>query len=189
MRVLKNWTTPSLFGDITDTPIFFDQPMHDFNNDQSVTTVNEGVTASQQPLQFSQNSADPQETSSSAGTSSGGRVCKMSRAMAKSVSQQDFYGRDKMHYMASQAVCEHDYDHLHNSHLNLQDCMRHPIVFLAEMMGDIMYLHRAICQPDAREFVEAVIKEVNGHIDNDYWKLIPCTKVPELLPEGTEVVP
>ncbi len=87
--------------------------------------------------------------------------------------------------MVSQAMCEHDYDHLHDSHLDLQDCMRHPIVFLAEMMGDIMYLHQALRQPDAREFVEAVIKEVNGHINNNHWKLIPRTKVPE----GTEVIP
>ncbi len=53
------------------------------------------------------------------------------------------------------------------------------------MMGDIMYLHQAVRQPDAREFVEAVIKEVNGHIDNNHWKLIPRTEVPE----GTEVIP
>jgi hypothetical protein len=49
--------------------------------------------------------------------------------------------RDKMHYMASQAICEHDYACLHDSDLDVQDCMRHPIAFLAEMMGDIMYLH------------------------------------------------
>ncbi len=109
----------------------------------------------------------------------------MSKAMADSVSQQDFYGKDKMHYMASQAICEHDYNHLHDSHLNLQDCMCHPIAFLAEMMGDIMYLHHALCQPDAWEFVEAVIKDVNGHINNGHWKLNPRTKVSE----GTEVVP
>ncbi len=142
--------------------------MQDFSNDQSVTTVNEGVTASQLPSQPSHDSADLQDTSSSAGTSLRGRVCKMSRAMAESVSQQDFYGRDKMHYMASQAVCENDYDHLHDSHLDLQDPMRHPIAFLAEMMGDIMYLHQVLRQPDSREFVEAVIKEVNGHVDNDH---------------------
>jgi hypothetical protein len=35
------------FDDTADTPIFFNKPMQDFNNDQSVTTVNEGVTASQ----------------------------------------------------------------------------------------------------------------------------------------------
>jgi hypothetical protein len=105
--------------------------------------------------------------------------------MAESVSQQDFYGRDKMHYMVSQTVCEHDYDRLHDSHLDLQDCMRHPIPFLAEMMGDIMYPHQALRQPDAREFVKAVIKDVNSHINNDHWKLIPRTEAPE----GTEVVP
>jgi hypothetical protein len=173
------------FGDIASTPIFFDQPVQDFYDDQSVTTVNEGVTAPQKPLQPSHNSADLQDISSSAGTSLRGRVCKMSRAMAESVSQQDFYGRDKMHYMALQAMCKHDYDRLHNSHLDLQDCMRHPITFLAEMMGDVMYLHQALRQPDAREFVEAVIKEVNGHVDNDHWKLIPRNGVPE----GTEVIP
>jgi hypothetical protein len=173
------------FGDTADTLIFFNHHMQDFSNDQSVTTVNEGVMASQQPLQPSHDSADLQDVSTSAGTSSRGRVCKMSRAMAESVSQQEFYGRDKMHYMASQAICKHDYDCLHDSHLNLQDCMCHPIMFFAEMMRDIMYLHQLLCQPDAREFVEAVIKGVNGHINNNHWKLIPRTKVPE----GTEVVP
>ncbi len=173
------------FGDIADTPIFFDQPVQDFYNDQSVTTVNEGVMASQLPSQPSHDSADLQDTSSSAGISLQGRVRKMSRAMAESVSQQDFYGREKMHYMASQAMCEHDYKRLHNSYLDLQDRMHHPTAFLAEMMGDIMYLHQVLHQPDAREFVEAVIKEVNGHIDNDHWKLIPCTEAPE----GTEVIP
>jgi hypothetical protein len=146
--------------------------------------VNEGGTASYQPSQPSHDSADLQDVSAGARTSLQGRVCKMSRAMAESMSQQDFFGRNKMHYMASQAVCEHDYDCLHNSHLNLQDCMRHPIVFLAEMMGDIMYLHQVLLEPDAREFMEAVIKEVKGHIDINHWKLIPCTEVPE----GTEVI-
>jgi hypothetical protein len=89
-----------------------------------------------------------------------------------------------MHYMVTQAVCEHDWEHLHDYHLDLQDCMCHPIEFLAEMMEDIMYLHQVLCQPDTREFVEAVIKEANGHIDNNHCKLIPCTEVPE----GTEVV-
>jgi hypothetical protein len=108
------------FGDTADTPIFFEQPMQDLSNDQSVTTVNEGETASHQPLQPSHDSKDLQDTSSSAGTSSRGRLPRMSRATAESVSQQDFYGGDKMYYMASQAVCEHDYNRLHDSHLDFQ---------------------------------------------------------------------
>ncbi len=62
--------------------------------------------------------------------------------------------------MASQAVCEHDYNRLHNSHLDLHDHMRHPIAFLTEVMGDIMCLHQALRQPEAKEFMEAVMKEV-----------------------------
>jgi hypothetical protein len=45
--------------------------------------------------------------------------------------------------------------------------MHHPIEFLAEMMGDIMYLHQALRQPNSREFVEAAIKKVNSRIDNN----------------------
>jgi hypothetical protein len=41
--------------------------------------------------------------------------------------------------------------------------MRNPITFHAEMMGDIMYLQQAVKQTDAKEFVQVVIKEVNGH--------------------------
>jgi hypothetical protein len=156
------------FGNTADTPIFFDQHMQDFSDNQSVTLVNEGGMDSHQPSKLSHGSAVLQSVCTSAGTSLQGRVCKMSRAVAESVSQQDFYVRDKMHYMASQAACEHDYDCLHDSHLHLQDCMPHPITFLAEMMGDIIYVHQALLQPDARDFMEAVIKEGNGHIDNNH---------------------
>jgi hypothetical protein len=39
--------------------------------------------------------------------------------------------------------------------------MRNPIALHAEMMGDIIYLQKAPNQPDAKEFVQAVMKEVN----------------------------
>jgi hypothetical protein len=91
------------FEDTADTPIFFDQHMQDFSNNQSITMVNVGRMASHQPSQPSHDSAVLQDVSTSAGTSPQGRVRKMPRTMAESVSQQDFYGRDKMHCMASQA--------------------------------------------------------------------------------------
>jgi hypothetical protein len=67
----------------------------------------------------------------------------------------------------------------HENHLSLQERMRHPIAFHAEMMGDIMYFHQAMQQPDAGEFVKAVIKEINGHIEHKRWKLIKRSEVPE----------
>jgi hypothetical protein len=57
--------------------------------------------------------------------------------------------------------------------------MRNPIVFHAEMTGDIMYLQQVLKQPDAKEFVQAVIKEVNGHVDSNNWMLQKQNKVPE----------
>jgi hypothetical protein len=105
MQFGNNVVTPSegsdntiSFDDTPDTPIFFDQPMQDFSHDQSVAMVNEGGKASHQPLQ---DSAVLPSVTIGAGTSSQGRVCKMSRAMAESVSHREFYGRDKMHYMVS----------------------------------------------------------------------------------------
>jgi len=64
---------------------------------------------------------------------------------------------------------EEQYIRDHEEHLRLQERMRHPIAFHAEMMGDIM---QALQQPDAGEFVKAVVKEINGHIEHKRWKLI-----------------
>ncbi len=47
------------------------------------------------------------------------------------------------------------------------------------MMGDILYLQQVLRQPDAKEFVQAVIKEVNGHVDCNNWTLKKRSKVPE----------
>jgi hypothetical protein len=68
--------------------------------------------------------------------------------MAESVSQQDIYGDQGMHYMALQATTsETNEDLLNDSHFQLQEWMRSPISIQAEMMGDIMYLQQALRQP------------------------------------------
>ena len=65
---------------------------------------NEPRSNVEQPSQESrinpQDSANHQEASIGAGTSTQGRTRRMTRAMAESVSQQDFYGQSQMHYMA-----------------------------------------------------------------------------------------
>ncbi len=128
------------------------------NYDKEVS-VNEGVT-----------SVEPTVTT---GTSQRGWVCKMSQRMAESDAQG-------MHHMAHQStLSETNEDLFHNAHLELQERMRNPIGFHAEMMGDILYLQQALRQPDAKEFMQAVIKEVNGHVDCKNWTLKKKSKVPE----------
>ncbi len=99
--------------------------------------------------------------------------------MAESVSQRDFFGNKDMHYMAHQStIGETEEDLFHDSHLELQECMRNPIAFHAEMMGDIMYLQQALRQPDAKEFVNAVVKEINRHVNSKNWEWVPRNTVP-----------
>ena len=88
--------------------------------------------------------------------------------------------------MALQSLMgETDEDLFHDAHLELQECMRNPIAFHAEMMGDIMYYHQALKQPDASQFVDTIIKEINGHVDNKHWRL---TKQ-DTVPEDIQIVP
>ncbi len=115
-----------------------------------------------------------------ASTSSHGRQHKMSRAMAESVFQWNFYGNRNMYYMITQGISEGqtEPDLFHNSHLELQECMRNPIAFHAEMMGDIMYYHQVIKQPDASEFIKAVMNKVEAHVKNKHWELVTRNQVP-----------
>jgi hypothetical protein len=62
-----------------------------------------------------------------AGTSRTGRICTMSRKMAKSTSQWDFFGTSGMHYIANLSTTAFDEtpeDLFHDYHLNLQECMK-----------------------------------------------------------------
>ena len=77
------------------------------------------------------------------------------------------------------------FESVHDQELDMQERMRHPMAFHSEMLGDTMYFHQAMNQPDADSFVKATIKEVNGHVDNGNWELTPKEEVPseaELLP-------
>jgi hypothetical protein len=85
-----------------------------------------------------------------------------------------------MHHVARQStIGETDEDLFHDAHLDLQEHMRNPIAFHAEMMGDIMYLQQVLRQQDAKEFVQAVVKEVNRNVDSNNWTLKKCDEVPD----------
>ena len=50
---------------------------------------------------------------------------------------------------------------------------------------DHFYWHHAIRQPDAKEFIQAAVKEVEGHTKNGLWQLVHKSKVPQ----GTLIAP
>ncbi len=47
------------------------------------------------------------------------------------------------------------------------------------MMGDIMYYDQALQHSDAKQFANAVDKEVNGHVNNEHWTLVKRKDVPK----------
>ena len=110
--------------------------------------------------------------------SSRGRQRKVSARMQESLETGEFQN-SMFNAFQSTFETQHDLD------LELQDRMRNPMAFLAEMQGDTMYFHQAMAQDDSGEFVEAVVKEVNGHVDNTHWELIPI----ESVPEDTDILP
>jgi hypothetical protein len=165
---------------------FFTPPMYDVTlDDYSVSNGESHVSENSRPSQQAQASNPTAgvtlvEPTVTAGTNQCGQVCTMSQRMADSVSQQDFFGNHGMHYMALQSnMSKTDEDLFHNSHLQLLEQMRNPVTFHAEMMGDIMCLQQALRQPDAKEFVQAAIKEVNRHMDCNNWTLQKRYKVYE----------
>ena len=63
--------------------------------------------------------------------------------------------------------------------------MSQPITYASEDIGNVMYYHEAVNQPDAIEFAKAIIKEINGHGDNGDWELVHKNTVPE----GVNLIP
>jgi len=71
------------------------------------------------------------------------------------------------------------FESFHDKDIVLESLMQDPVALLSEMLGDTMYFHQAMQQDDSASFVEAVITEVNGHVDNHHWELIKVEDVPK----------
>jgi len=74
------------------------------------------------------------------------------------------------------------YEAMHEDDYRLQDEMTDPFAFLASSSPDTMYYDQAIRQPDREEFIKAIVKEVNDHIERKHWELIPRSQVPKSEP-------
>ena len=50
---------------------------------------------------------------------------------------------------------------------------------MTAIIGDVMYLHQALQQPDKEESVKAMVREIATHEKRKHWKIIPMKEVPE----------
>ena len=77
------------------------------------------------------------------------------------------------------------WDVFHDEEMDFQDQMANPISFSASSSPDILYYKDAMRAPDAANFKEAMVDEINSHTDNGHWKVVGRDKVPK----GTKVLP
>ena len=104
-----------------------------------------------------------------------GRVRKLTRRFRESIQQ------GQMRYSGYTATY---YEPLHEEDFKLQDDMKDPIGFKASTDPDTMYYHQAMKAPDKEQFISAIVKEINDHITNNHWQLVPKSEVPA----GTKVL-
>jgi hypothetical protein len=48
-----------------------------------------------------------------------------------------------------------------------------------------MYYHEAMKEPDREQFLKAMQQEVESHIQNQVWEMVPRSRVPE----GAQILP
>ena len=54
-----------------------------------------------------------------------------------------------------------------------------PVAFLTTTNRDTMYFDQVMKEVDAPNFIEAIITEMNNHINRKNWKLIPRSSLPQ----------
>ena len=150
--------------EISVAPPFYEYTADNHSVSDEDSQVTENMQLSHQSRASHQTEgATSVEPTVTAGTSQCGWVYIMSQRLAESVAQG-------LHHMAHQSTL---------SETNEDERMRNPIEFHTEMMGNIMYFQQALRQHNAKEFVQAVVKEVNGNVDCMNWTLKKRSKVPD----------
>jgi Reverse transcriptase (RNA-dependent DNA polymerase) len=61
----------------------------------------------------------------------------------------------------------------------------HPIAFAASSDPDTLYLHEAMQQPDAEQFIKAMGEEIQAHEDNHHWEVVAR----DSISQGTPILP
>ena len=77
-----------------------------------------------------------------------------------------------------QQVEETYYQKHHQQEYKEQISMQDHIAFKASSNPNIMHYHEAMKAPGREQFLQALIQEVNAHIDGDHWELIRSEDVP-----------
>ena len=72
-------------------------------------------------------------------------------------------------------------DNWHDDKLDLENqIISNLLAFLAKSVGYTMYFNPVINQPDSHQFIDVIIKEVDGHTERKHWAMITRSEVAEI---------
>ena len=74
------------------------------------------------------------------------------------------------------------YEAMHQDEYKIQDDIQDPLAYLAISYPDAMYFGQAMKEPDSKEFLNALIREVKRHCELKHWKILPRGEVPKGQP-------
>ena len=86
--------------------------------------------------------------------------------MLESIEQRDLV------MVAFEAVAEAP-----NKHLRINKGITNPIAFASSADPDIMYLDKAMRQPDKHKFIKAMVSKFDLHSVGAHWRLVPKTAI------------
>ena len=120
-------------------------------------------------------------------TTRSGRKIKPTSKLMETLSRGDYTAFESTFIDGSDETnLEIYYDALHQDDYKLQEKMKDPIAFLANMEKekDTMYYHEAMKQRDKEEFQKAMETEFKEHTRRKHWELRPI----EQVPKGTKIL-
>ena len=87
----------------------------------------------------------------------------------------DNYKSIKLFTSTQQSYNKRDdyYDAMHKDDLMMKQYILNTIAFSASNNADTLYYHQDMKAPDAKEFQNSILKEVNTHIERNHWEIIP----------------
>ena len=127
---------------------------------------------------------EPEEEPTPAVVTRSGRVRKETTRAKESRQQREQgivawwanHQDDDDEYVRHEALQEQTY--------RIQRDLESPIAFAASTDPDTMHIGKAMKEPDADMFREAMRKEIDAHANYEHWKVIPKTSVPK----GTKIL-
>lgn len=143
------------------------------NNMQDSTTMD--VETQDIEINNEEIASEPDEVPTTQALGIGHRIKELSQQRQESLRQR---ADNIVSYQALEEEMEY-YLTEHARECKDQSLMSDPIAYKASTNPDVMYYHEAMKAPDSKQFTQALINEVNAHIEGEHWEMIPKKSVPE----------